>query len=405
MVINEYCKHCWPTKRKKHLVNHINYYIDKSLWSFCVSLGEIALRTKVVATIADLITTQLVELLALIGIIKFQSNPDETKLYNRGLIFFKEAKKRGLTIQSSKFLGKYNNSFKFIYKGKKYYYDSIPLTILDKHAATINNKGETKRLLKKYNIPVAEGKSFTNKIKAIQYARNLGFPLVVKPNNGSLSHHVTCNIQSDGKLIEAINIVKKFSPDFIVEKYIKGELYRATVIGKKHLYICKKEKANVIGDGLSTIKELITFKNSCQERGKTHKMNTTLHEILIDEVLKTNLKNQNLDLQSIIAKNKKIYLQNKYILAHGCDIINCGEQAHTQNKRLFFKIANLFDTNLIGIDFISPNIKTPYYQHKVAVLEANSLPYLDMHQYPSHGKPEQIARAVWDITLDHLDKK
>jgi len=203
-------------------------------------------------------------------------------------------------------------------------------------------------------------------------------------------------------LLNAIKISKKYTPAFIVEKYFNGSLFRASVVGKRHVFVCQKERANVVGDGCSTIEKLIKMKNRHANRGDTDQINTTLHKIPINDVLIDNLKKQGLSLQSILPKNKKIYLQNKFVLSHGCDIINCNEIVHIKNKSLFLKVANILQSDLIGIDFICPDISKSYEEQETAILETNSLPYIDMHQYPSHGDPEPVAEIVWDMVLNKL---
>ena len=397
---NKYCEYCWPTKRKYHFVFHLEYYLSKFATIFSKPLKYLFPKKKKINQ--DYLWGPILEFLSLVKIVNFIDEPDETKLYNRGLIFFKEAKKRNLDIKAIKFLGKYINEFRLIYKGKRYYYEGIPLTINQKCLET-DDKIKIKTLLYENNIPIAPGKFFTDPKKAIDFGKKTGYPLVVKPNTGSLSHHLTCFINSEEELRKAIKISKIYRPDFIVERYIEGNLYRATVTGRKHVFICQKDKANIVGNGFSSIEELIKIKNNGKKRGEIHQMNTTLHKIPIDDALKRNLKTQGLNLKSILPKGKKIYLQDKFILSQGCDIINCSEDAHLDNKNLFLKIANILETDLAGIDFICGNINKSYKNQETAVLEINSLPYIDMHQYPSHGKPDPVAEIVWDIVLNNLD--
>ena len=163
-----------------------------------------------------------------------------------------------------------------------------------------------------------------------------------------------------------------------------------------------KDKANIVGNGYLTIGELINTKNTHINRGDTDKMNSTLHKIPINSSLIVNLENQGLNLKTILPKNKKIYLQNKYVLSHGCDIINCNGAVHIKNRDLFLRVADVLQADLVGIDFICPDISKPYDEQEAAILEVNSLPYIDMHQYPSHGDPEPVAEIVWDITINKL---
>lgn len=387
-----YCPHCWPTKTRSHFNNHIEYYHDKLLGLFFKHKKENNFWGK------------FLEVLAAFGAVEFVDNPNESNLYNRSLIFFKEAKKRRLNIYAIQAFGRFDNTFNVILNDSSFYYDSIPLNRIGKKTIDLDNKIVIKKILQKSRFPVAQGGCFTNKKKAIEFSRTLDYPLIVKPNSGSLSHHVVGPIKSEKDLVKAIEIAQLYRPDFIVEEFVVGKLYRVTVIGQKHVFVCQKEPANVVGDGRSTIKQLIETKNKKSKRSVLGKLDSTLHKISIDDVLMKHLRLQNLTLQSILPKNKKIYLHSKIILSAGCDVIACTDFAHPDNKNMFLKIAETLSVDVVGIDFICRDITKPYHKQKSAIIETNSLPYVDMHQYPSHGKPDPVAKLVWDVVLSGTSK-
>ncbi len=393
----EYCRHCLPFKRKYHYVFHLEYYFSKFIGPFrFLFFKKKNSRNGKYGNLWGLIF----EILSFLKIAEFVAEPEKTKLFNRDLIFFEEARKRNLEISAVKFLGKYINEFRFIYQKKRYYYEGAPLT-LKSAKVEMDNKGVFKNLLQNHHLPAAEGKVFVSRTEAIKWGEKIGYPLVVKPNSGSLSSHLTCPVGSEIELQQAIKIAKIYRPDFIVEKYVKGNLYRASVIAEKYVFVCQKERANVVGDGQSTIQELIRIKNSDPRRGETDQKNTTLHKIPLNDELEENIQSQGLAPESILPRNKKIYLQNKAILSQGCDIIDC-PNIHPDNQSLFLKIARLLETDLVGLDFICPDIGQSYQKQETAILEANSLPYIDMHQYPSQGQSRPIAKLVWDIVLKDL---
>ena len=388
--MSSHCSHCWPTRTSSHLTNHMEYYQEK----FARILKPFVPRTKKQSNFWG----NFLELLAKLNLVEFVDNPDHSRLYNRSLIFFKEAKKRGLQIQAVKAFGKYDNSFKVFLKNKPVYYDGIPLNIIGKkNNHDLDNKIEIKKLLQKNKLPVADGGLFTRMKEASQFAEIIGFPVIVKPNNGSLSHHVSGPIGNLKALKSAIKIVQQYRPDFIVEKFIRGKLYRATVIGKKHVFICRKEPANVVGNGKSTIAKLIELKN--QTRGKLEKLNETLHKIPVGTALKERLQLKRLNLNSVLPKEKKLYLQDKIILSTGCDVIACTEITHENNINMFLHTAKILNSDLVGIDFIGQNITKDFKNQTSAIIETNSLPYIDMHQYPSHGKAHPVAKIIWDSIL------
>lgn len=396
---NPYCRYCWPTKRRFHVMQHVEFFVEIIISLLCRPLKIIS------RLFGDLFFEDAFfdnigfDLLHALGIIEFVQNPDEKQLHNRSLIFFKEAKKRRIPIRAIKIFGRYTKDFQVIINNKKYYYEGIPLTMRRCPRIDVDNKNDVKKLLQENNIPVAPGRCFVLTGSAIKFAKSIGYPVVVKPNTGSLSYHTTCNIADMRSLRKAIGVAKRFRPDFIVERFIEGELYRATVIGKKHVFVCQKERANIVGDGVSTVLRLIKEKNKNALRGDLHQKNTTLHKIPVDDTLKKRLKTEFLRLDSIPSKNRKVYLQDKYILSYGCDIINCTELVHPHNKALFLAIARLLDIDVVGIDFICPDIRKSHEKQTTAVLETNSLPYIDMHQYPSSGKPDDVARIGWNFVL------
>ncbi|MFC1598038.1 hypothetical protein ACFL2M_00710 [Patescibacteria group bacterium] len=397
---NEYCKHCWPTKRRNHVVPHVEFFIEKTLrpveWLVDLVQGSPLSRLQ------PYISRALVGLFSVLRIVRFESEVDETQFHNRSLIFFQEARRRGLDIAAMKVFGRYVNEFRLRYDGKTYLYEGIPLKIRDYPVIDLDDKPTAKKFLKKHGVPVAKGGHFLSAKKALRYGRELGFPLVVKPSGGSLSYHTTLDINSDEDLARAIGVAKQYRPDIIVERFVDGHLYRASVIGRQGVFVCRKRRAHVVGDGHSTIAELIERKNHHPLRGATQQKNTTLHEIPLDDALQHNLEAQDLTLQSVSAADQTVFLQQKYVLSHGCDIIGATEQTHPKNQELFRRIAELLNTNLVGIDVICADISQPYTEQKFAVLETNSLPYIDMHQFPSHGEPDPVAAQVWDMVLAQI---
>ena len=328
------------------------------------------------------------------------SDDDET-LPNRTLVVAREAAKRGISVKSFKFLGKdRTNFFSIKIKNKKIIFEVLPTEDIAKISKIdFDDKDKFKQILKSDNLPRAKGECFHNAKEGIIYAKKLGFPLVVKPRLGSLSKHITCNIQNEADLKKAIHIAQIINPEFIVEKFIKGDVHRVTLVDHKMAGCCLREAPNVIGDGMHTITELIEIKNEHPWRGETHHKNFTLHKIIIDENTQFFLAKQGLTMESVLPPGTKAYLHSKIILKCGADIHDKTDEVHPDNIALFQKISRLCDTPLVGLDFICQDISRPYHRQECAVLEANSLPYIDMHHYPLTGQPRNVAEMVMDYAL------
>jgi len=341
-------------------------------------------------------TLLIVRVLKEVGI----AGDDET-VSNRTLVVVREAAKRGIVVKSFKFLGEGStNFFSAEIKNKKIFFEVLPTEEIAKIAKVdFDDKYEFKRILQSANFPRAEGERFSKIKPALAYAKKLGFPLTVKPNNSSLSKHITCDIQNEADLKKAIRIAQIINPYFIVEKFIRGYTHRITLVNHKMAGCCMRESPNVIGDGIHTVTELIEIKNRHPWRGEAHQKNFTLHKIIADENARSFLAKRGLAFESVLPKGTKAYLRNKIILKCGADIHDKTDEVHPDNITLFQKVSRLCGAPLIGLDFICQDISQPYHQQECAVLEANSLPYIDMHHYPVTGKPRNVASLIMDYVL------
>lgn len=343
-----------------------------------------------------------VDLFCFLRLIKIEENLTRSKLSLRTTVFIKEAEKRGIKFFALKGPVSYLNYFYMEFNGKKYFFEGLPRAewLSKKSINRIDDKIFVKNELKKISAPIAEGKSFNhfNWRKSVEYGRQLGFPLMVKPRNGSISHHITTNIKNENELEGAIRKALRYSPFFIVEKYLDNmNVYRATVVDKKHIACVKRVAAYVIADGKHLIKELIEIKNKDSRRGNPKQKDTTLYKLVIDKTSEKLLIEQGYNFDSTPKKGEVIYLQEKVILDLGADLFEVSQDVHTDNIELFKKIAALFNVKLVGIDFIAEDIKKSWKEQQCAVIELNSLPYIDMHHFPTYGEPMDISKHLCDM--------
>src|SRR5699024_9747491 len=119
------------------------------------------------------------------------------------------------------------------------------------------DKEDTKHLLEQAEIPVPRGDIITRERSLKDACEYVGFPLVVKPIDGNHGRGITVNIQNYEDAVDAFHAAKEVSRRIIIEKYITGEDYRLLVINNVLVAAAKRTPAHVIGDGKSTIQQLI----------------------------------------------------------------------------------------------------------------------------------------------------
>ena len=84
-------------------------------------------------------------------------------------------------------------------------------------------------------------------------AKQIGFPVVVKPFNSNQGKGVNTNITNEKDVRKAFREAAKYSAGIIVEKYIVGNDYRILVVDGEVKAVAQRLPAMVVGDGIHTI--------------------------------------------------------------------------------------------------------------------------------------------------------
>ncbi len=101
---------------------------------------------------------------------------------------------------------------------------------------------------------------------------------------------------------------RKYSKGIIIETFVTGHDYRVLVINKNFVAASLRTPAMVIGDGKSTINQLINQVNRDPRRGSGHEK--VLTKIKVDDMTKRILKDSGLTLNSVLPKEKILYLKD-----------------------------------------------------------------------------------------------
>ncbi len=321
----------------------------------------------------------------------------------RTTCFIEEARKRGVRFKGFRTRFGYANYFRAEIDGKVFRFEGLPIAdFVSKYKVKfVDDKAKTKVRLRAKNFPVADGRAFWfwQRRKSIEFGvNNIGFPLVVKPRSGSLSRHVTTDIQTIKELKCAINRAVVFSPAFIIEKFLSNTfVHRATVVDFDFVACVKQVPANVVGNGYSTIRELIDEKNKDPLRGELHQKECTLYKIVENETTKNLLAGQGYNLSTAPQKDEIVYLQKDSFLKLGGDLVELTSIIHPDNLKLFRNVAQLFDIRIVGIDFLCQDVSISWKDQQYAVLELNSMPCIELHHFPSSGSPQNVAKRVVDL--------
>lgn len=275
----------------------------------------------------------------------------------------------------------------------------IQATIIDSTSAIgveiADDKKRTKELLARMGIPVPEGYALDTLPEAMEVAQRIGYPVTIKPISGNHGRGITTNIATPADLETAFIYAKKFGELLLVEKFLPGADYRILVIDGKFAAAARRDPAFIIGDGTSTIRQLIDKVNLDPKRGFGHEK--ALTRIKIDYMMECLLSQKHLTLQSIIPKDEKLYIKTTANLSAGGIAIDVTDEVHPMTKTMSERISQIIGLNVIGIDLITTDHRIPLSDNNGGIIEVNAAPGLRMHANPSEGKPRNAAGAIVDM--------
>jgi D-alanine-D-alanine ligase-like ATP-grasp enzyme len=328
-------------------------------------------------------------------------NPDDLPL--RSMLFAHAAQERGVTLTAIRGPWGYTNHLLMQVNGKTFRIEGLPNVARQngRLAAYADDKWKVKQILRKHGFPFAEGRPFWQwqMNRAVQYGQDtFGFPLVVKPRNGSVARHVTIDVQNEPALRHALRHAFTYSPAVIVERYIPGSVHRLTVVGDA-VFCMRQIPAHVTGDGVHTIAELVAEKNARPERNVHAGGHDFFHPITLDAAATDLLSEKGYSHTSILAEDVRVMLARDPFMRHGGDLEELTPQVHPTNQQLARDIAALFGMKLVAMDFICEDIARPWQEQTCAILELNSLPSIETHHFPSYGSPQNVAGAIVDMAL------
>ncbi len=265
------------------------------------------------------------------------------------------------------------------------------------------DKEDTKYLLEQAEVQVPRGDIISKESNLKAACDFVGFPLVIKPIDGNHGRGISVDINTYDDALKAFRIAKKISDRIIVENYITGQDYRLLVINNVLVAAALRSPAHVIGDGKSTIENLIADKNRDPRRGYGHEKELTI--ITVNDLTKTIIDDAGYTLDSVLPEGEKLILKDTANLSTGGTAEDVTDIVHPANVAMVERISKIIDLDIAGIDIMTTDISKPLSDTGGAVLEVNAGPGFRMHLAPTKGLPRNVAAPVVDkLFPQQIDK-
>lgn len=312
-------------------------------------------------------------------------------------ILILDAIKRGVKVE---ILDRKDNFIKLTYNNKTELVKQATKTSLDNYSTVLamENKVVTKKILEESQIRVPKGNHYYSKLvaeKSFIYYKNKS--IVIKPNSTNFGLGITIfkDKYSEEDFRKAIEIAFNEDSSILIEEFIKGKEYRFLVMNNEVVGILRRVPANVEGNGVSTIRELVEEKNQDPLRGKGYK--TPLEKIKLGEIEHMFLKNQGLDFTYVPKKNEIVYLRENSNISTGGDSIDYTDDIHKSYFKIAIESAKAIGAVICGVDMMIEDITMPASKDNYGIIELNFNPAIHIHCYPYKGKNRNAGNKILDL--------
>lgn len=250
-------------------------------------------------------------------------------------------------------------------------------------------------------VPIAYG---TYQTFAEIPIEQLTFPVVAKPNSGSLSENVFTNLQTEAQLRQAVTEIEAAGGIIKLESHVTGWDFRVLILNHQYAGCVQRRPARVVGDGHHTIRELFHLRNQEPGRGDRFEAHTTIHQIVFDDTSRRLLQKSGYTLDTILPVGEIFYLQEKITAATGSDYVDMTNQLHPSIIQSCIDFSHQFSTLTLGFDLITTDVSKALTETGGAFNEYNFLPYVDLHENCNIGQKRSVCHLIWEYIEAHQDQ-
>jgi cyanophycin synthetase len=181
----------------------------------------------------------------------------------------------------------------------------------------------------------------------------------------------------------------------IVETFVSGSDFRLLVVNYRFVAAALRIPACVVGDGRSTVQQLVDRTNADPNRGCSHEK--ILTTIKLDDESRQLLAEAGLDLGSVVPDAQTVYFKRTANLSTGGTSTDVTGEVHPDNILMAERIARTIGLDICGIDVMAPDIRTPITEKRRGGTGSERRPGIGHAPGPGPRPAAQRGRAIIDM--------
>ncbi len=292
---------------------------------------------------------------------------------------------------------------RYMYRNAVMYFSRGPFGWRVRHVnrkapSITGSKHKTGLALQTAGIPIPQGRIFARDEidAALAYFRSLGREACVKPDRGLRGEAIVPRIGEAAQFRTAFLRAAEKYERIVVEESVAGEVIRYMVVGAKVVAVRLDRPASVVGDGVSTIAELVASRNV-----ETRLANLPIWiEIPLDGETERVLSLDGLSMASRLPEGERAFLRATSNIPTGADGIGNPEGVHPSYAQSVLKaVAAIPDLALTAVDVMVADYRQPATPENHWFLDLNSAPGIANFHFPREGEPSDVAGYIMDWLL------
>lgn len=255
-----------------------------------------------------------------------------------------------------------------------------------------SNKSASTKVLGMAGLPGPINRTVRDIETALKSARELGWPVVIKPVDGERGEGVSVNVE-EALLYMAFEKARDHSPSqtVLVEKQVEGVCYRLFIAGGDLLYAVKRLPIGVYGDGERSIIELV---NEACEKEQSRPPWKRSRIKAIDSPAQRVLRSMNFTELSIAENGQFVPLRPIETTASGGVDVDVTIEVHPENIRAAIYAAQITGLDVAGVDLITTDISRPWHETGAVINEVNYAPLLGGGEISRRYVSDYVERLV-----------
>lgn len=259
-----------------------------------------------------------------------------------------------------------------------------------------SDKDRTKRILARNGLPVPEGGIAADADEAVDIARRIRFPVLLKPLDGNDGRGISGKLETEEAVRAAYPIARAEHPTVVVERFAEGRDHRVVVVDGRVVAVAERIPARVVGDGTRTIRALAEEVNRDPLRDPLYP-NPSLVRIPLDDQTDAFLARTRRTLETVPAAGETVQLRPTANISTGGTSADRTDEIHPRNALLCELAVAAVGLDIAGLDVLTDDIGVPFDENGATILEVNASPGIRMHTDPNEGAPRDVTGAILDM--------